>query len=98
MKVMLVNGSPHEKGCTYTALKEVENSLQKNGIETEIFWLGNKPVAGCIGCGSCLKTGECFVKDKVNEFLAKVPDLWYTSTFCSKFWYVILFYGSSLLW
>ena len=50
MKVILVNGSPHEKGCTYTALKEVEKSLNKNGIETEVFWLGNKPIAGCIGC------------------------------------------------
>ncbi len=73
MKVILVNGSPHEKGCTYTALKEVEESLNKNGIETEIFWIGNKPIAGCLGCGNCLKTGECFVKDKVNEFLEKVP-------------------------
>lgn len=74
MKVILVNGSPHKNGCTYTALKEVEESLNKNQIETEIFWIGNEPVAGCIGCGSCLKTGECFVKDKVNEFLAKVPE------------------------
>ncbi len=74
MKVILVNGSPHEKGCTYTALKEVESSLNKNGIETEIFWLGNKPVSGCIGCGSCSKTGKCFIDDKVNEFLAKVPE------------------------
>ena len=74
MKVILVNGSPHEKGCTYTALKEVEKSLNENDVETEIFWLGNKPIAGCIGCGSCLKTGECFVKDKVNEFLSKVPE------------------------
>lgn len=73
MKVILVNGSPKEKGCTYTALKEVEKTLNKNGIETEIFWLGNKPVSGCIGCGSCLKTGKCFVDDKVNEFLEKVP-------------------------
>lgn len=73
MKVILVNGSPKEKGCTYTALKEVETALNKNGIETEVFWLGNKPVAGCIGCGSCLKTGKCFVDDKVNEFLEKVP-------------------------
>ena len=73
MKVILVNGSPKEKGCTYTALKEVETTLNKNGIETEVFWLGNKPVAGCIGCGSCLKTGKCFVDDKVNEFLEKVP-------------------------
>lgn len=74
MKVILVNGSPKEKGCTYTALKEVEESLNKNGTETEIFWLGNKPVSGCIGCKSCLKNGKCFMDDKVNEFLAKVPE------------------------
>lgn len=74
MKVILVNGSPKEKGCTYTALKEVEESLNKNGIETEIFWLGNKPISGCIGCKSCLKNGKCFMDDKVNEFLAKVPE------------------------
>ena len=74
MKVILVNGSPKEKGCTYTALKEVEESLNKNGIETEIFWLGNNPVSGCIGCKSCLKNGKCFMDDKVNEFLAKVPE------------------------
>lgn len=74
MKVILVNGSPHTKGCTYTALREVEGALNKNGIETEIFQLGNKPVAGCIGCGNCLKTGKCFVEDNVNEFLEKVPE------------------------
>lgn len=74
MKVILVNGSPHEKGCTYTALKEIEKSLNKNGIETEIFQLGAKPIAGCIGCGSCIKTGKCFLDDKVNEFLEKVPN------------------------
>ena len=73
MKIILVNGSPKEKGCTYTALREVEKSLNENGIQTEIFWIGNKPVAGCIGCGSCLKTGKCYVDDKVNEFLEKVP-------------------------
>ena len=73
MKVILVNGSPREKGCTYTALKEVEKGLNKNGIKTEIFWIGNKPVSGCMGCGSCLKTGKCFIDDRVNEFLEKVP-------------------------
>ena len=73
MKVILINGSPKENGCTYTALREIEKQLQKNNIETEIFWLGNKPISGCIGCGSCLKTGECFMQDKVNEFLEKVP-------------------------
>ena len=73
MKVLLVNGSPHLKGCTYTALKEVEKTLKNNGIETEIFQLGTAPVSGCIGCGNCLKTGKCFIDDKVNEFLEKVP-------------------------
>lgn len=74
MKVILVNGSPHEKGCTYTALQEIQNTLEKNEIETEIFWVGNKPISGCLGCGSCLKNGECFMDDKVNEFLKKVPE------------------------
>ncbi len=69
MKVILVNGSPHEKGCTYTALMEVSKTLLKEGIETEFFWLGTKPLAGCIACRSCAKTGHCVFEDKVNEFL-----------------------------
>ena len=68
MKVILVNGSPREKGCTYTALCEVAGALEKNGIETEIFQVGAKPIAGCIGCNVCLKNGRCFVDDPVNEF------------------------------
>ena len=72
MKVILVNGGPHKEGCTYTALTEVAKTLNEEGIETEIFWLGNKPISGCLGCGSCLKTGKCFINDKVNEFLDKV--------------------------
>lgn len=71
MKVILINGSAHEKGCTYTALCETEKTLNANGIETEIFWTGNKPVAGCIGCGACKKLGRCFVADCVNEFVEK---------------------------
>lgn len=71
MKVILVNGSPHAKGCTYTALQEVAGSLEKNNIETEIFQLGSKPIAGCIGCGVCLRTGKCFQEDVVNEFLER---------------------------
>ena len=53
MKVLLVNGSPHKEGCTYTALKEAAGVLEKQGIETEIFWLGVGEIAGCIGCGAC---------------------------------------------
>ena len=57
MKVILVNGSPHEHGCTYTALREAEKALNADGIDTEIFWLGKKPVSGCIACGSSRKLG-----------------------------------------
>ena len=74
MRVILVNGSPHEKGCTYTALTEIQKTLEKNKIETETFWVGNKPISGCLGCGNCIKTGKCFMEDKVNEFLEKVPE------------------------
>lgn len=72
MKVLLVNSSPHTNGCTYTALKEAADRLEQQGIETEIFQLGKSPIAGCIACGSCSKTGKCFVDDKVNEFASKL--------------------------
>ncbi len=71
MKVLLVNGSPHQKGCTYTALSEVAKTLNGNGLETEIFWLGLKPISGCIACGQCAKTGRCALGGVVNEFLDK---------------------------
>lgn len=71
MKVLLVNGSPHEKGCTYTALKEVEKALNEKGVETEIYWVGNKAVSGCLGCGACRKLGKCVLGDQVNDFALK---------------------------
>lgn len=74
MKVILVNGSPKEKGCTYTALCEAEKELNKNGVETEIFWVGNKPLAGCTGCGGCGKTGKCVFDDTVNEMIEKLDE------------------------
>ena len=75
MQVLLVNGSPHAKGCTWTALSEVAAELEKQGIGSQIFQLGTQPVAGCIACGSCRKTGRCFRDDKVNEALALVPEV-----------------------
>ncbi len=74
MKVLLVNGSPHEFGCTYTALAEAANTLENEGISTEFFWLGTKPLSGCIGCGTCRKAGKCVFDDKVNEFLEKAKE------------------------
>lgn len=69
MKVLLVNGSPHKKGCTWTALNEVAKTLNEEGIETEIFWIGIKPLAGCTACNTCARTGRCMFDDTVNEFL-----------------------------
>lgn len=69
MKVILVNGSPHEHGCTCTALTEVKNTLEQEGIETRLFWIGTKPIAGCIACQKCVTLGKCVFQDKVNEFL-----------------------------
>ena len=74
MKVILVNGGPHKDGCTNRALEEVSKTLEKNGIETEIFWLGNKAISGCLGCGGCNNTGKCVIADKVNEFIDKVKE------------------------
>ena len=56
MKVLLINGSPHEKGCTYTALSLIAGELKAQGIETEILHVGGQPVGGCIGCGGCTAT------------------------------------------
>ena len=75
MKVLLVNGSPHKEGCTYTALKEIEKTLNEDGVETEIFWLGTKPIAGCIACKTCVTKGKCVFDDAVNEFVEKAKDV-----------------------
>jgi len=76
MKVLLVNGSPHKEGCTYTALSEVAKTLNAEGIETEIFHIGSEPISGCRGCGVCKKQklGKCVVDDIVNEFAAKAKE------------------------
>lgn len=71
MKVLLVNGSPNGHGCTYTALKEIEKTLRAEGVETEMFYLGNKPIGGCLGCGACKKLGKCVQEDVVNKLLPK---------------------------
>ena len=58
MKVLLVNGSHHKNGCTDTALKEVADTLHKEGIDTKSFWIGNKPISGCIACKGCIEKKE----------------------------------------
>ena len=74
MKVLLVNGSPHEKGTTYHALLEVEKTLNIEGIDTEIFWIGSGMISGCIGCYACRTLGKCVIEDVVNTFVEKAKD------------------------
>ncbi len=74
MKVLLVNGSPHQQGCTYTALNEIAKTLEAEGLECTHFWIGTKPLAGCMACGNCARTGKCAFDDRVNEFLAIAGD------------------------
>ncbi len=74
MKVLLINGSPNEHGCTYTALAEVAGTLHKHDIATEIIYLGRKPIAGCIACMKCFETGHCFRDDMVKELQKRLDE------------------------
>ncbi len=74
MKVLLVNGSPHETGCTRAALDECAKTLTEAGIETEVFWIGREPIRGCQSCGACSRLGRCVFQDRVNEFTAKAAE------------------------
>ena len=73
-KVLLINGSPHQFGCTYTALRETADTLEKNGVETEILYLGTKPIAGCIACAKCHESGRCVFDDGVNQLLQRLDE------------------------
>ena len=76
MKVLLINGSPRKQGNTYTALNEIAQQLNKQGVESEIMWIGNKAVRGCIACGACKENGDnrCVFGDQdiTNEVIAKM--------------------------
>ena len=74
MKVLILNGSARANGCTARALKELENTLHKEGIETETILIGNKDVRGCIACRTCANTGKCVFDDIVNEIAPKFEE------------------------
>lgn len=71
MNVLMLNGSPHQKGNTYIALHEMEKIFSAEGVETEIVHVGNQAVRGCIACGSCMEKGKCVFDDLVNETAPK---------------------------
>lgn len=74
MKVLLVNGSPNQKGCTYTALSVAASTLKEKGIAADYYWIGKKPLGGCIGCFQCTKKKQCIFDDEVNEFTTLAED------------------------
>ena len=69
MKILMVNGSPHEHGCTARAMAEMEAVFAAAGIEVEKMTLGRQQIRSCVACGGCRKTGRCVFSDAVNEFL-----------------------------
>lgn len=71
MKVLILNGSARANGCTARALKEVEETLKKEGIETESILVGNQDIRGCISCRNCVQNGKCIFDDLVNEIAPK---------------------------
>ncbi|MDR0249287.1 MAG: flavodoxin family protein [Oscillospiraceae bacterium] len=74
MKVLLVNGSPNERGCTHAALAEVASALGKEGVDTELFWLGRGSISGCLACWRCRENGRCAIDDTVNVFRDKAEE------------------------
>lgn len=76
MNVLLINGSPRRSGNTHIALREVAGALNAEGVESEILWIGAKPVQGCIACNKCRELGRCIFKDEIYEsVLAKLPTI-----------------------
>ena len=74
MKVLMLNTSPHEFGCTRAALDEIAAVLTQEGVDSEILWLGRGDVPGCSGCGACRKSGKCVYDDAVNTIAEKMAD------------------------
>ena len=73
-KILLINGSPNQRGCTFTALREIALTLAKEGVESEILWLGKEPVADCIACGKCADSGSCVFDDLVNRIADRLDE------------------------
>ena len=74
MKVLLINGSPHKTGTTYTALCQVARELEAEGVESEIVQVGHLRLNGCLGCYKCRELGKCVIDDRVNEVARKFEE------------------------
>ena len=74
MKVLMINGSPNARGCTYRALCEAQKIFEAEGVQSEIVQIGTRPVAGCIACGKCSQTGKCIFDDVLGEITGKIDE------------------------
>lgn len=74
MKVLLINGSPHQDGCTNFALETIKTQLKEEGVEADIIQVGHLQIHGCIACGVCHKGSKCVFDDIVNEVALKVKE------------------------
>ncbi len=75
MKVLMINGSPREKGCTFTALSEIASELRRFDVDSEILQLGSGPIRGCVACGGCRASHICVYDDIVNVAIEKAKDV-----------------------
>ncbi|MBE6502639.1 MAG: flavodoxin family protein [Methanobrevibacter thaueri] len=74
MKILLVNGSPNREGSTYVALKQIQDTLNEENIDSEIYRIGHKDIRGCIDCRKCSELGKCVFNDEVNSFVEKAEE------------------------
>ena len=86
MKVLLINGSPHEKGCTYTALSLIAGELNAAGVETEILNVGTKPVGGCLGCGAICCSARRAGTTSTLDQLVKYPEFFHMPLVSGSYW------------
>lgn len=99
MKVLLINGSPHENGCTFTALHRIAETLELQDVSTEIFHIGKTPVGGCMDCGYCAEKKICVIDDCVNRALKKSGGsrwlcIWNAGLLCFSKWVDGCIHGS----
>ena len=74
MKVLMINGSSRNNGCTRAALDIMTETFKEEGIETEIIFIGNQPIADCMNCKKCVTEHQCVFDDVVNEITTKAKD------------------------
>lgn len=76
MRVVAFNGSPHKKGNTYIMLRRCLDTIENEGISSELINLGTSDIKPCMGCDACRKAGDerCVINDPLNDWFAKIVE------------------------